>query len=114
MKRTAADVVPDALGRVARLPFAAELPVLGIRTRFETNDATLAALIERTFGVWRAAEDLSAGAAEATVRIVVEPGDEGVARAAALPRRRRRPRHAHDARQRRRRGSPGAARSSPG
>jgi hypothetical protein len=52
----------DALGRVPELACVVELPVLGIPTRFETNDPALGRLIERTFGRWRATPPASPSA----------------------------------------------------
>jgi hypothetical protein len=73
---------PDALGRIASLECVTELPVLGIDTRFESNDPRLIRLVEQTFGVWRASAALAVGGGEsATLRFVVEPGEEGPAHA---------------------------------
>ena len=61
--------------------FAVELPVLGITTRFETNDADAASCMEEAFGMWRALGDDTAtdGTRETPllVRIDVVDGDEG-------------------------------------
>ena len=58
--------------------YAIELPVLGIATRFETNDSDVAHCMEEAFGMWRtlAASD---GSLEPPllVRIDVVEGDEG-------------------------------------
>jgi hypothetical protein len=60
---------------------AMELPVLGIATRFETNDAAVARCIDEAFGMWRtlAARDVSevTGVPPLLVRVDVVPGDEG-------------------------------------
>ena len=61
--------------------YATELPVLGLATRFETNDAEVADCVEEAFGMWRALGD--GLVAELTreppllVRIEVVAGDEG-------------------------------------
>jgi hypothetical protein len=61
--------------------FTIELPVLGIRTRFETDDAEVARCIEEAFGVWRTLGDRSVtnvtGSPPLLVRVDVVPGDEG-------------------------------------
>jgi hypothetical protein len=58
--------------------YAIELPVLGIATRFETNDADVARCIQEAFGMWRtlAASDVSREP-PLLVRIDVVEGDEG-------------------------------------
>jgi hypothetical protein len=61
--------------------FTIELPVLGIRTRFETDDAEVARCIDEAFGVWRTLGDRSVtnvtGVPPLLVRVDVVPGDEG-------------------------------------
>ena len=60
---------------------AIELPVLGIATRFETNDAEVARCVEDAFGMWRALAECAA--ADVThespllVQVDVVAGDEG-------------------------------------
>ncbi|HEX7978879.1 MAG TPA: hypothetical protein VF461_09775 [Gemmatimonadaceae bacterium] len=59
-----------------------ELPVLGIATRFETNDAEVARCVEEAFGMWRtlAVETAPVDAsreAPLLVRVDVVEGDEG-------------------------------------
>jgi hypothetical protein len=72
----------DALGRVERSACVFELPVLGIPTRFETNDPALGDLIERTFGRWRTLVPHVGGEGpRSLVRMLVEAGDEGGGRA---------------------------------
>lgn len=61
---------------------ALELPVLGMATRFETNDAEVAGCVEEAFGMWRtlAVESASADVsheAPLLVRVEVVEGDEG-------------------------------------
>ena len=36
------------------LPYAVTLPVLGIATRFATNDRAMLEIVDEAFGVWRA------------------------------------------------------------
>ena len=45
--------------------YALELPVLGIATRFETNDDAVARAVDEAFGMWRtlAVESGAAGGA---------------------------------------------------
>jgi hypothetical protein len=60
-----------------------ELPVLGISTRFETNDAEVTRSVEEAFGMWRAlaidgaAVAISSEPTPLVVRIEVVDGDEG-------------------------------------
>jgi hypothetical protein len=58
---------------------ALTLPVLGLPTTFESNDAEVIAAAEESFGMWRAlARDRREGEARALhVRVSVVPGDEG-------------------------------------
>ena len=84
--RCAADAAPVETGFTR--PYEVTLPVLGIATRFTTNDRAMLALVDEAFGVWRALEPrrtdgMHSGPAE--VRIVVEPdrGDDGTERLAA-------------------------------
>ena len=54
-----------------------ELPVLGHRTRFETNDPCVGALVDEAFGGWRCLPDVEPdGATPLTVRVVVHEGSE--------------------------------------
>ncbi len=60
------DAFERALAEIPRevaLPHAAELPVLGVPVRFETDSADALALFEETFGAWRAlpARDIAPG-----------------------------------------------------
>jgi len=61
--------------------YAVELPVLGIATRFETNDADVARCVDEAFGMWRALAERAA--VDVTreppllVRVDVVAGDEG-------------------------------------
>jgi hypothetical protein len=58
--------------------YAIELPVLGIATRFETNDADVARCVEEAFGMWRALAPSSVSLEPPLlVRIDVVEGDEG-------------------------------------
>ena len=61
--------------------YAIELPVLGLATRFETNDAEVARCVEEAFGMWRAlAASAVVGATRASPLLVcveVVDGDEG-------------------------------------
>jgi len=61
--------------------YVSELSVLGIATRFETNDAEVARIVEEAFGMWRslAADDARASSESASplrVRLDVVDGDE--------------------------------------
>ncbi len=61
---------------------AIELPVLGIATRFETNDATVVRCVDEAFGIWRtlgaeSAEENVLREAPLCVRVDVVEGDEG-------------------------------------
>lgn len=73
----------DPLIREAGLPHSVEIPVLGLRTRFETNSEDVLALVEEDFAAWRsAASRTEADAPLLTVRITVhdeaEPGLEPI------------------------------------
>lgn len=70
--------VSDSLLRDARLEYVAELPVLGIDTRFETNSRYVLGVVEEAFGSWRRLDRPPvAGAAErVTIRIIVSEGSE--------------------------------------
>lgn len=61
--------------------FVTELPVLGIATQFETNDAGVARCVDEAFGMWHAlAGERAVGDVESAplvVRIEVVEGDEG-------------------------------------
>jgi len=59
---------------------AIELPVLGIATRFETNDADVARCVEEAFGMWRELGDgtvTGVAGEQLLVRVEVVEGDEG-------------------------------------
>ena len=60
------------------LPHAITLPVLGIPTRFATNDAEMVGIVEDSFGVWRALDERDAEGTAANgivhVHIVVGSG----------------------------------------
>jgi hypothetical protein len=78
------DFVPsptaDALLRDVPLDFTADLPVLGIATRFETNSAYVAGVIEEAFGRWRSVAAVENGSLVGVrVRIVVHAGSESPA-----------------------------------
>jgi hypothetical protein len=60
--------------------YVVELPVLGIATRFETNDADVARCVDEAFGMWQALADHAAADvthAPLLVRVDVVAGDEG-------------------------------------
>lgn len=67
----------DPLLRDVPLDFTAELPVLGIGTRFETNSAYVAGLIDEAFGRWRSIEPNAP--VQVRVRIIVQSGSESSA-----------------------------------
>jgi hypothetical protein len=75
---------PDVLGRDVALPHAIELPVLGLRVRFETNDPAVLAVVEDSFGVAPRGPAPPGRDADlaARVRLFVEPGDEGTSQRA--------------------------------
>jgi len=52
--------------------YVIELPVLGLATRFETNDAEVARCVEEAFGMWRtlAIESASADVLQASPLLV--------------------------------------------
>lgn len=81
MSAHAVDFTPvsDTLLRAPLLDHAVELPMLGIRTRFESNSRHVIETIEQAFGGWKA---VSCAAEEnpLRVRIVVRDGVEGAAR----------------------------------
>jgi hypothetical protein len=64
----------DPLLRNVRLSHCAEIAVLGIVTRFETNSAYVLSLIEECFAGWRSVH--VEGAEPVSVRIVVHEGRE--------------------------------------
>ncbi|MEP6491287.1 MAG: hypothetical protein ABJF01_01325 [bacterium] len=75
------DFVPtvDSLARNPPLAYSADLPVLGIETRFETNSRYVVSVVDEAFGGWRclASRPGVGGAGEGvTVRIVVRGGSE--------------------------------------
>jgi hypothetical protein len=53
MREISFDRPDDPLYRSAPLSHVVELPVLGMRTRFETNSQAVMMAVERTFGGWR-------------------------------------------------------------
>jgi len=63
------------------LDYRIELPVLGIATRFETNDADAMRSIDEAFGMWRALGERNVAGVTPEplllVRVDVVPGDEG-------------------------------------
>lgn len=58
---------------------AVEIPLVGVRTTFETNDARVAAAIADSFGAWCGTDSGESDAAgeRLAVRVLVVPGDEG-------------------------------------
>jgi hypothetical protein len=62
--------------------YVTDLPVLGIATRFETNDAEVAGIVDEAFGMWRVLADECVWSGIASepplvVRVEVVEGDEG-------------------------------------
>ena len=53
--------------------YAIELPVLGIATRFETNDAEVARCVDEAFGMWRTLAAGSAGRWSPSGDVSTEP-----------------------------------------
>lgn len=78
MSRPIVDFAPivDPLLRDAALEHVAELPVLGITTRFESNSRYVRALVEETFGGWRCVAGEADASIGARVRVVVREGSE--------------------------------------
>jgi hypothetical protein len=70
--------VADPLLREPPITHEVELPVLGIRTRFETNSESVMTDIEESFGCWRDLDEPNASAEHGPllVRIVVYEGTE--------------------------------------
>jgi hypothetical protein len=74
---------------VALLPYHVTIPVLGLRTRFASNEPAMLEIVDEAFGVWAALgrqDTLDADAAR-VVRVhieVVEGGDDAVARGAPM------------------------------
>ncbi len=67
----------DPLVREAYLAHGVELSVLGLRTRFESNNAKVIALVEEDFGAWRGAEgNIDPASPDLTVRVTVHDGAE--------------------------------------
>ena len=67
---------------MSRADYAIELPVLGIATRFVTNDAEVARCVDEAFGMWRAlaVESVALDVSREPpllVRVEVVEGDEG-------------------------------------
>lgn len=75
----AVDFLPtaDALGRHARLDYSAELEILGIEARFQSNSRFVLDIVEEAFGAWRDAARAVAASENVYVRIIVQPGGEG-------------------------------------
>jgi hypothetical protein len=69
------------------LPYAVTLPVLGIATRFATNDRAMLEIVDEAFGVWRELpppEPRDGARSQVEVRIVMSgPRDEDASRSAA-------------------------------
>jgi hypothetical protein len=74
------DFIPttDSLFRNPGLAYVVELPVLGIRTRYETNSRYVSDVVQEAFGTWSGfTESLDESAApELRVQIVVNEGSE--------------------------------------
>jgi hypothetical protein len=67
----------DPLMRRPRLDYRADLPVLGVETRFQTNSRYVLGIVEEAFGGWRGLVESPGVAAEAVrVRIIVSAGHE--------------------------------------
>ena len=69
----------DPLLRDARLDYTLELPVLGLRARFESNSRHVIETVDRSFGRWRILHDVFAldlSRAPLRVRIVVFEGED--------------------------------------
>ena len=80
----------DAVENVA-LPHVATIPVLGLPTRFATNDPAMLEIVDEAFGVWRALGGHNAIEAAAGHRVVVQivvteeqPGLDGDPRDATI------------------------------
>lgn len=73
------DRSPNPLYLDVPLRHVADLPVLGIPVRFESNSAAALEAIEDAFGAWRALHDTPEliAAARVRVRVIVHDGDEG-------------------------------------
>ena len=71
--------VSDPLFRDPPLEYRLELPVLGLRTRFETNSRYVREGIEETFGLWRGLSGVDSGhpADVLRVQVVVYQAGEG-------------------------------------
>jgi hypothetical protein len=67
----------DPLLRDVPLAWRAELPVLGIATRFESNSRVVGELVEEAFGAWRELAGEGDASAGLRVRVIVHEGDEG-------------------------------------
>ena len=84
------DATSDArtIAAALALPHVVTLPVLGVPTRFATNDHTMLDLVDESFGVWRALdahEGLDEQARPVEVRIFVEGGGDANSRVADAP-----------------------------
>lgn len=67
----------DPLARDARLEYAAEFPVLGVETRFETNSRYVLGVVEEAFGAWRGlGQPPDREPERVSVRVVVHDGVE--------------------------------------
>jgi hypothetical protein len=71
--------VQDPLYRDVALPYAVELPVLGVPVRFEVSVPQALAAVERAYGAWGAiaARPELVSPDRVRVRLCVQPGDEG-------------------------------------
>ena len=61
------------------LPHSVTLPVLGIRTRFETNEPAMLEIVDEAFGVWSALgrHDVLDADAQSVVRVRIEVDPDG-------------------------------------
>src|SRR5690242_2813006 len=73
------DVPTNPLYYGLPLRHAIELPVFGIRVRYESNSADAIAAVEDAFGGWRALEASPEliSSTRVRVRLIVHDGDEG-------------------------------------
>lgn len=74
------DFIPtaDTIFRDPKLDYVVKLPVLGMKTRFETNSQYVTDVVQEAFGSWSGFTDPipEAGASELRVQIVVFEGSE--------------------------------------
>jgi len=62
------------------LRYVAELPVLGVTVKFESNSQAALDIIEEVFGVWRGlSPDLIEPGSGVRIKLIVHDGDEGTA-----------------------------------